>query len=101
MNRFLVALLCLSVAVSCIGGGRAVSSSDVKVRVPYPIEAEGCPAHVHLKWNDNTGSTYEIFRAAKSGKFSKCTEVAGSEYMDFSIGKSDNPRKYIYRINIS
>ena len=99
MNRFLVALLCLSVAVSCIGGGSQVSTSDnVKVRVPYPIEADGYPAHVHLKWNDNTGSAYDVFRATKSGRFVRCSEVTGNEFMDFSIGKSDDPRKYIYRI---
>ena len=98
MNRLFVALLCLSAAVSCVGGGSSVSSADVKVRVPYPIAAEGYPAHVHLTWNDNVGSTYEVFRAAESGKFAKCAEVTGSEYMDFSIGKSDNHREYTYRI---
>ena len=89
INRFLVVLSFLAVAVSCVGGSSQMSLSDIKVRVPYPIEAEGYPAHVHLKWNDNVGSTYDVFRAEKSGKFVRCSEVTGNEYMDFSIGKSE------------
>ena len=96
MTRILVALLGLVTVISCVGG-RATDVCN-KVRVPYPIEAEGYPAHVHLKWNDNIGSTYDIFRASKSGKFVKCAEVTGNDFMDFSIGKSDDSRTYIYRI---
>ena len=98
MYRFLVALLYLSVTFSCVGRGGSASPSDVKIRVPYPMEAEGYPSHVHLKWNDNVGATYDVFRATESGKFVRCSEVTGNEFMDFSIGKSDNPREYIYRI---
>ena len=53
---------------------------------------------MHLKWNDNIGSAYDVFRAVKSGKFIKCAEVTGNEFMDFSIGRSEKPREYTYRI---
>ena len=36
--------------------------------------------------------------ADKSGRFVECAKVSGNEYMDFSIGKSENPRSYTYRI---
>lgn len=96
MTKIIVALLGIVSAISCVGS-RATDVCN-KVRVPYPIEAEGYPAHVHLKWNDNIGSTYDIFRASTSGKFVKCAEVTGNDYMDFSIGKSDDSRTYTYRI---
>ena len=95
MNRLLSALLILAMMVSCNWGGQDNGASG-KVRIPYPILSEGNPAHVHLSWNDNIGSTYDIFRADASGKFVKCASVTGSEYMDFSIGKSDRSRKYTY-----
>ena len=97
MKRLLASILTLAVLVSCIGGGRDNSPSG-NVRVPYYLAAEGYPAHVHLKWSENVGSTYEIYRADRSGKFVKTTQVSGNEYMDFSIGKSGNPREYTYRI---
>ena len=96
MNKVFLGLLLSVLICSCTMGG--VVDSTGKVRVPYPLKAEGYPAHVHLKWNDNIGSTYEIFRADESGKFKSCAQVTGSEYMDFSIGKSDKPREYTYRI---
>lgn len=97
MNRFLAVLLGLAVVVSCVGGGS--STSDLcKVRVPYHITADGYPAHVHLTWGDNTGSTYDIYRANNSGKFARCAQVSGNQYMDFSIGKSDKSREYTYRV---
>lgn len=96
MTRLITAVFAMAMAISCVGGG----SSDTvgKVRIPYPIAAEGYPAHVQLSWNDNVGSTYDIYRATQSGRFAKCAEVTGNEYMDFSIGKSDNQREYTYRI---
>lgn len=97
MNRLSSALLILAMMVSCNRGGYDNGASG-KVRIPYPILSEGNPAHVHLSWNDNIGSTYDIFRADASGKFVKCASVTGSEYMDFSIGKSDRSREYTYRV---
>ena len=85
----------LSLLVSCANGNTAVIG---EVRVPYFMEAEGYPAHVHLRWNDNVGSEYEIYRMKQNGRFEKFGRVAGNEYMDFSIGKSDASREYIYRI---
>ena len=96
MNRFILGLLCSALVCSCTMSGSA--DSIEKVRIPYFMNAEGYPAHVHLKWNDNVGSTYEIYRADESGKFKSCAKITGSEYMDFSIGKSDKSRKYTYRI---
>ena len=96
MNRFILGLLCSALICSCTMSGSA--DSIEKVRIPYFMNAEGYPAHVHLKWNDNVGSTYEIYRADESGKFKSCAKITGSEYMDFSIGKSDKSRKYTYRI---
>ena len=66
--------------------------------MPWNISAEGYPAHVHLNWINNVGSTYDVYRANKSGKFVHCAQVNGNEYMDFSIGKSDQSREYTYRI---
>jgi len=97
MNRFLVALLSLAMTVSCVGGGNDDTPAG-KVRIPYFMSAEGYPAHVHLTWNENVGSTYDIYRADKAGRFVNCAQVSGNEYMDFSIGKSDTPREYTYRI---
>ena len=79
MNRFYVALLGILAVVSCVGVSR---NPDVcgKVRIPYPMVAEGYPAHVHLTWNDNIGSEYDIYRS-ESGKFIKCAEVTGNEFM--------------------
>ena len=96
MTRLITAIFAMAMAISCVGGG----SSDTvgKVRIPYSIAAEGYPAHVQLTWNDNVGSTYEVYRANQSGRFTRCAEVTGNEYMDFSIGKSDNQREYTYRI---
>ena len=97
MNKFFLAILGCALAVSCTLGG---SSTNVigRVRVPYHITAEGYPAHVHLKWADNVGSTYDVYRADQSGKFKSYAQVSGNEYMDFSIGKSEKSRNYTYRI---
>ena len=91
MNKLFVAILGCAIGISCIGGG---SSTDTigRVRVPYHIAAEGYPAHVHLKWADNVGSTYNIYRSDESGKFKAYAQVSGNEYMDFSIGKSEESR---------
>ena len=97
MNRFIVALLGLVMTLSCVGGGSSKVSSG-KVRVPSLMSADGYPAHVHLSWSDNVGSTYDIYRADRSGKFVNCGQVSGNEYMDFSIGKSDESRNFTYRI---
>ena len=97
MHRFFAVLLILTTVLSCNRGGQ-YSDSNGKVRIPYPIHAEGSPAHVHLFWNDNIGSTYDIFRAEPSGRFVRCATVSDNEYMDFSIGKSDKSREYTYRI---
>lgn len=97
MHRFFAVLLVLTTVLSCNWGGQC-SDSNGKVRIPYPIHAEGSPAHVHLFWNDNIGSTYDIFRAEPSGRFVRCATVSDNEYMDFSIGKSDKSREYTYRI---
>ena len=94
MSKILSAFLSLAIAISCVGGADA----SYKVRVPYPMAAEGYPSHVHLSWNDNIGSSYDIYKADKSGRFVECATVSGNEYMDFSIGKSENPRSYTYRI---
>lgn len=97
MNRLFVAILGCAMTVSCIGGG---SSTDTigRVRVPYYFAAEGYPGHVHLKWADNVGSTYNIYRSDESGNFRSYAHVTGNEYMDFSIGKSEESRNYTYRI---
>ena len=97
MHRFFAVLLVLTTVLSCNWGGQC-NDSNGKVRIPYPIHAEGSPAHVHLFWNDNIGSTYDIFRAEPSGRFVRCATVSDNEYMDFSIGKSDKSREYTYRI---
>ena len=97
MNRLFVALLTLVTVISCVGGGSNKSNTG-KVRVPWSLAAEGYPAHVHLTWSENVGSTYDIYRADKSGKFVRCAQISGNEYMDFSIGKSDKSREYTYRI---
>ena len=70
MNRLIVSIMALAMLVSCVGGGRGDSPTG-KVRVPYYLAAEGYPAHVHLKWSENVGSSYEIYRADHSGKFDK------------------------------
>lgn len=96
MKRLYVAFLSVMLLLSCnMGGG---SDSYGKVRVPYPISAEGYPAHVHLKWNDNIGSVYDIYRADHAGRFEKFAQSSSNEFMDFSIGKSDKSREYTYRI---
>ena len=97
MNRLFVALVTLVTMFSCVGGEQHKANIG-KVRVPWNFSAEGYPAHVHLTWSENVGSTYDIYRADKSGKFIRCAQVSGSEYMDFSIGKSDKSREYTYRI---
>jgi hypothetical protein len=93
MNRFLVAILGLMMAVSCEN-----NKQIRQARIPSPIQAEGYPAHIHLRWNDNNGSTYHIYRADEAGKFKKCATVSDNEYMDFSINPSDQARSYTYRI---
>ena len=95
MKFFLSALAASLLLVSC--GGEADRNSG-KIRIPSSMEAKGYPAHVHLSWDENTGSTYEIYRAEDGGPFRRCASVEGGEYMDFSIGKSDVPRKFSYRI---
>ena len=97
MNRLFVALVTLVTMFSCVGGEQHKANIG-KVRVPWNFSAEGYPAHVHLTWSENVGSTYDIYRADKSGKFIRCAQVSGSEYMDFSIGKSDKSREYTYRV---
>ncbi|MBO5419002.1 MAG: beta-glucosidase [Bacteroidales bacterium] len=62
------------------------------------MSASGYPAHVHLKWNDNVGGTYELYRADETGRFDMIAESSSNEYMDFSIGKAETPRDYTYRI---
>ena len=100
MKQLLIATLSSLVLVGCTGNcsGDTGSGENARYRTNTPIEAVGYPAHVHLKWNDNTGSDYSVYRADKSGKFSLCSKVRGSSLMDFSIGSADHPRKFIYRI---
>lgn len=97
MHRLVVAIISCTMMISCLGRGSS-NETSCKVRVPYFLDAEGYTAHVHLRWADNVGSTYDIYRADEKGKFRVCASVSGNEYMDFSIGKSDNQRKYVYRI---
>ena len=85
----------LSLLVSCAGGN---PDNGGQVRVPYFMEAKGYPAHVHLRWSDNVGSDYDIYRADSKGRFVKCGQASSGEYMDFSVGKSDGQREYTYRI---
>lgn len=94
MKRILFTLMALGLIVSCT----SVSSDSGKIRIPGWMEAKGYPAHVHLSWDENTGSTYEIYRSQNGGPFRRCASTEGGEYMDFSIGKSDSPRTYAYRI---
>ena len=84
------------VMISCAGNTSEIQTGNA--RIPYPMSASGYPAHVHLKWNDNIGSTYELYRADDSGKFQKVTETSSNEYMDFSVGRADASREYSYRI---
>ena len=93
MNRYLVAILGLMMAVSCEN-----KKQIQQARIPSPIQAEGHPAHVHLRWNDNNGATYHIYKADEAGKFKKCATVSDNEYMDFSIGQADQTRTFTYRI---
>ena len=97
MKRLFVALLSTALLLSCNRGG-SDNEPFGKVRVPYPISAEGYPAHVQVKWNDNIGSTYDIYRADESGRFECCFRTSSNEFMDFSIGKSDKSRIYAYRV---
>lgn len=97
MNRIFCILSCLILTLSCNWSAQKGSECG-NVRVPYRISAEGYPAHVHLSWINNVGSEYEIYRAEPSGKFKKYAVCDGDEYLDFSIGKSDNQREYTYRI---
>lgn len=90
-------LLAISLAmISCAGS--TSDNQNGNVRIPYPMSASGYPAHVHLKWNDNIGSTYELYRADESGRFTRIAESSSNEYMDFSVGKAESPRDYTYRI---
>ena len=84
------------VMISCAGNTSEIQTGNA--RIPYPMSASGYPAHVHLKWNDNIGSTYELYRADDSGKFLKVTETSSNEYMDFSVGRADASREFSYRI---
>lgn len=84
------------VMISCAGNTSEIQTGNA--RIPYPMSASGYPAHVHLKWNDNIGSTYELYRADDSGKFLKVAETSSNEYMDFSVGRADSSREYSYRI---
>ena len=84
------------VMISCAGNTSEIQTGNA--RIPYPMSASGYPAHVHLKWNDNIGSTYELYRADDSGKFQKVTETSSNEYMDFSVGRADASREFSYRI---
>lgn len=95
MKHLAIAILSSFVLSAC-AGNNAVESGIT--RIPAPMTADGYPSHVHLRWNDNVGSDYEIYRADHSGKFTLCAEVRGCEYMDFSIGSSDHERSYDYRI---
>ena len=61
MHRLLVAIISCTMMISCLGGGSS-NETSCKVRVPYFLDAEGYPAHVHLRWADNVGSTYDIYR---------------------------------------
>ena len=72
MNRLFTALVILLTAVSCVDGGNKAAIG--KVWVPWNISAEGYPAHVHLNWINNVGSTYDVYRANKSGKFVHCAQ---------------------------
>lgn len=95
MNRLYAAVICC-VMISCIGA--RTSDTVGKVSVPHSIMGEGYPAHTHLKWTNDTGADYEVYRADKCGNFMSCAQVNGDEFMDFSIGKSDKSREYTYRI---
>ena len=98
MNRLFVVFLTLVSLISCSGGVERNKPAVGKVRTPWHFTADGYPAHVHLTWSENVGSTYDIYRAGNSGKFVHCAQVSGGEYMDFSIGKSEKSREYTYRI---
>lgn len=96
MKKIAFCLAICMVMISCAGNTSEIQTGNA--RIPYPMSASGYPAHVHLKWNDNIGSTYELYRADDSGKFQKVTETSSNEYMDFSVGRADASREFSYRI---
>ncbi len=66
---------------------------------PQYINAEGYPAHVHLKWDGRNSFEYNLYRYdAARDVFALCGMTSDNEYMDFSIGKSDTGREFIYRL---
>lgn len=88
-------MITITLLSSCTGNRESVSGV---FRVPEPMSAKGYPAHVQLNWNDNVGSQYDIYRQDEAGRFVRCARVEGNQFMDFSVGKSDVPREYTYRI---
>lgn len=94
--RKITLILIASAALVCCSS-RPGNETGI-VRIPSPMSAKGYPAHVQLNWNDNVGSEYEIYRAEDSGSFKRCAVVDGNSYMDFSIGSSESPRQFTYRI---
>ena len=60
MNRLFVVFLTLVSLISCSGGVERNKPAVGKVRTPWHFTADGYPAHVHLTWSENVGSTYDI-----------------------------------------
>lgn len=98
MKRFFGVVLTVSLLVSCAFDSNVKKEQAPLVRVPAPLVAKGYPAHVQLEWNDNVGSTYDIYRSLDGVEYDRCAQVTGNGYMDFSVGRSDRERTYSYRI---
>ena len=91
MRSFVTVIMFLLLSLAGFARGRHVC--------PSYMQAEGYPAHVHLKWDGINGFLYSVYRLdADNGRYVFCGESSEGEFMDFSAGSSDSPRKVVYRI---
>lgn len=67
------------------------------VNIPWGISAVGYPAHVEIRWNDENGASYDIWKA-EGKRFVKVGTACKAPYLDFSVGHSDAPREISYRL---
>lgn len=66
--------------------------------VPQGMKADAYPAHVELRWKNNTGFTYEIFRSVEGAPFVQCGETSCDYFLDFFGKPVTKPTPFTYRL---
>lgn len=75
-----------------------LANGSDRIFIPWGMHAEAYPAHVELRWNNNRGFTWEIYRSLSGSAFVKCGETTSGYFHDFFGQPVVEPTEFTYRI---